>query len=235
MVPLPSAETLGADFRIRYSAEAFDFASPLPQRGEAHTPWIVVLSPTSFEEQLSERMVRVRERIEDLINRLEPILEERAGSQLAPMARRIDRELEGLTFELEQALLERIYADLDRGTGALRPIATQLLLGGPPVPGATVEVFEAPGLPPILDRSALLLGLASKLDRVGNGPARDLREAALAVENPLPATQKLKADLEAVLDDLLAWEDFQSAVDLLRGLLDRQRGLYLRTQEASGR
>ena len=41
--------------------------------------------------------------------------------------------------------------------------------------------------------------------------------------------------LEAVLEDLLAWEDFQSAVDLLRGLLDRQRNLYLRTQEASGR
>lgn len=235
LAPLPSAETFGADFRIRYTAEALDRASPLPQRGEARTPWIEVLSPVSFEEQLGERMVRVRERVEDLIDRLQPILEQRAGGQLAPMARRVDRELEGLTLELEQALLERVFAGLDRGAGALVPTATQLVLGGAPAPGATVEAFEAPGLPPILDRSALLLGLAGKLDQAGEGPARDLREAALASADPLPAAQALQTALEAVLEDLLAWEDFQSAVDLLRGLLDRQRSLYLRTQEASGR
>ena len=62
-----------------------------------------------------------------------------------------------------------------------------------------------------------------------------LREATLAMEDPVPAAEELKTALEAVLEDLLAWEDFQSAVDLLRGLLDRQRNLYLRTQEASGR
>ena len=233
--PLPTAETFGADFRIRYTAEALDRASPLPQRGEARTPWIEVLSLASFEEQLGERMVRVRERVEDLIDRLQPILDETAGTQIAPMARRIDRELEGLTLELEQALLERIYAGIDRGAGALQPTATQLVLAGAPAPGATVEAFEAPGLPPILDRSALLLSLAGKLHSAGEGPARDLREAALALEDPLAAAQELKAELEAVLEDLLAWEDFQSAVDLLRGLLDRQRSLYLRTQEASGR
>ena len=151
------------------------------------------------------------------------------------MARRVDREIEGLTLELEQALLERIFAGLDRGSGAVEPIAMDLVQGGAPGAGATLQALGAPGVPPLLDRAALLLDLARKLDSAGEGPAMRLREATLAMEDPVPAAEELKTALEAVLEDLLAWEDFQSAVDLLRGLLDRQRNLYLRTQEASGR
>ena len=235
VAPLPSAEGFGADFRTRFVAQGLDRAVPLPQTGEARTPWIEVLSESSFEERLGERMVRTRERVEDLIQRLEPILDGSAGSQLAPMARRVDREIEGLTLELEQALLERIFAGLDRGSGAVEPIAMDLVQGGAPGAGATLQALGAPGVPPLLDRAALLLDLARKLDSAGEGPAMRLREATLAMEDPVPAAEELKTALEAVLEDLLAWEDFQSAVDLLRGLLDRQRNLYLRTQEASGR
>lgn len=235
VAPAPSAENFGADFRMRFVAEALDHATPLPQLGNAQTAWIEVLSPASFEEQLGERMVRVRERVEDLIDRLQPILEGSAGSQLAPLARRIDREIEGLTVELEQALLERIFAGLDRGSGALEPVAAELLRSGLPPAGSTVAAFRAPGVPNLLDRAALLLQLAGRMHAASENPSQALREATLAGEDPIPAATALDTALRAVLDDLLAWEDFQSAVDLLRGLLDRQRNLYLRTQEASGR
>jgi hypothetical protein len=235
IAPEPSAENFGADFRMRFLAQGLDQASPLPQAGDAQTPWVEVLSPASFEEQLGERMVRVRERVEDLIERLQPILEGSAGSQLTPLARRMDRELEGLTVDLEQALLERIFAGLDRGSGAIEPIAADLVRNGLPPAGATVAAMRAPGVPALLDRAALLLQLAGRMQAAGGAPATALREATLAGKDPVPAAQELDKALRAVLDDLLAWEDFQSAVDLLRGLLDRQRSLYLRTQEASGR
>jgi hypothetical protein len=166
---------------------------------------------------------------------LQPILEGSAGSQLTPLARRMDRELEGLTVDLEQALLERIFAGLDRGSGAIEPIAADLVRNGLPPAGATVAAMRAPGVPALLDRAALLLQLAGRMQAAGGAPATALREATLAGKDPVPAAQELDKALRAVLDDLLAWEDFQSAVDLLRGLLDRQRSLYLRTQEASGR
>jgi len=235
IAPEPSAENFGADFRMRFLAQGLDRATPLPQPGNAQTPWIEVLSLASFEEQLGERMVRVRERVEDLIERLQPILEGSAGSQLTPLARRMDRELEGLTVDLEQALLERVFAGLDRGSGAIEPLAAELVRNGLPPAGATVAALRAPGVPVLLDRSALLLQLAGRMQAAGGAPASALREATLAGADPIPAAQELDLALRAVLDDLLAWEDFQSAVDLLRGLLDRQRSLYLRTQEASGR
>jgi hypothetical protein len=235
IAPEPSAENFGADFRMRFLAEGLDRAAPLPQLGKAQTPWIEVLSPASFEEQLGERMVRVRERVEDLIERLQPILEGTAGSQLTPLARRMDRELEGLTLDLEQALLERIFAGMDRGSGAIEALAAGLVSNGPPPAGDTVAALRAPGVPALLDRAALLMQLAGRMRAASDAPAAALREATLAREDPIPAAQELDLALRAVLDDLLAWEDFQSAVDLLRGLLDRQRSLYLRTQEASGR
>lgn len=235
IAPEPSAENFGSDFRMRFLAQGLDRATPLPQSGEAQTAWIEVLSPASFEEQLGERMVRVRERVEDLIERLQPILEGSAGSQLTPLARRMDRELEGLTVDLEQALLERIFAGMDRGSGAVEPLATELVRNGLPPAGATVAALRAPGVPALLDRAALLLQLAGRMQAAGDAPAAALREATLAGNDPIPAAQELDQALRAVLDELLAWEDFQSAVDLLRGLLDRQRSLYLRTQEASGR
>lgn len=233
--PLPSAETLGSDFRMRFEARALDGAQPLPQEGTANSGWIEVLSPTSFEERLGERMVRVRERVEGMIDRLQPVLDGTAGGQLAPLARRLDRELEGLTVELEQALLERLFAGLDRGSGAVLDVAAGTVAQGAPAAGQVVRALRAPQVPPLLDRSGLLLGLAAQLDTASSGPAQRLREVTLAGEDAVEAAQALETALEAVLEELLAWEDFQSAIDLLRGLLDRQRNLYLRTQEASGR
>jgi hypothetical protein len=44
-----------------------------------------------------------------------------------------------------------------------------------------------------------------------------------------------RGGLEAILETLLAWEDFQGAIDLLRELVQRQQNILIRTQEASGR
>lgn len=234
-IPEPSAETFGADFRLRYLLRVSDGAEPLPQRVEAKSAWVDVLSTASFEQQLGERMVRVRERIEDLRQGMQPVLSGEAGSRLTPLARRVDRELESLTLELEKALLERIFAKLDRGAAAAVPTARELILQPARAAGEVAERLSESGAAPLLDRSALLRDLARDLHGIAGKEARDFRAVTLAGEDAAQAALELDQALQAVLDDLLAWEDFQSAVDLLRGMLDRQRTLYLRTQEASGR
>lgn len=235
--PLPSAEGFGADFRMRVEAKAHDFAEPFAQAGDGNSPWIQVLSSASFEQNLAEQMVRVRERVADQMARLQPLLaDELPGNQEASaLARRIDRELDGLLRDLEYALLERIYSGLDRGSTGLQTALNQLLQQGPPAPGAAIAALSAPGVSPVLDRASLLLQLARTAQSTKQGPSQALRQATAARQDYQSAASDLHDGLQAMLDALLAWEDYQSAVNLLRGLLDRQRGLYLRTLEASGR
>jgi len=235
--PLPSAEGFGADYRMRVEAKAHDYAEPFAQAGEGNSPWIQVLSAASFEQNLAEQMVRVRERVADQMTRLQPLLaEQTAGNQEASaLARRMDRELDGLLRDLEYALMERIYSGLDRSSGGLQAALNRLVELGPPAPGATIDALTAPGVPPVLDRAGLLLQLAKTARSTKRGPSQALRAATTSGEDYRPAATDLHNGLQAMLDALLAWEDYQSAVNLLRGLLDRQRGLYLRTLEASGR
>jgi hypothetical protein len=63
-------------------------------------------------------------------------------------------------------------------------------------------------------------------------PAADLLKAFEDGNDlELPFSQ-LRDEIDGILESIVSWEDYQSAVNLLRQLLDRQRGLYLRTQEA---
>ncbi len=235
--PLPSAEGFGADFRMRVEGKAHDMAQPFAQNGDGNSPWIEVLSEASFEQNLAEQMVRVRERVVDQMDRLAPLLAEQPPSEqeASALARRIDRELDGLLRDLEYALLERVYSGLDRGSGGLQNALNRMLQDGPPAPGQTLTALTAPGVPPILDRASLLLTLAQTAHSTKQGPSQALRKATSERQDFRPAAEHLQEGLQAMLDALLAWEDYQSAVNLLRGLLDRQRGLYLRTLEASGR
>ncbi len=237
VAPLPSAENFGGDFRTRVEAQVTDFGQPFAQTSSGNSPWIQVLSADSFDLALAERMVRVRERVEDQLARLAPLLEESAvqNQEAAAVARRLDRELDGLLRDLEYSMLERIYSGLDRSSGPLQQALSTLLSEGPPGAGQSLLVLNQPGLPPLLDRSKLLFELARTAASTKQGPSQALRQAtANRTDFSAPAID-LRDGLQGMLDALLAWEDYQSAVNLLRGLLDRQRSLYLRTLEASGR
>jgi hypothetical protein len=63
-------------------------------------------------------------------------------------------------------------------------------------------------------------------------PARDLVTAFENKEDLRQPFKRLREEIDVILQTIVSWEDYQSAVNLLRQLLDRQRGLYLRTQEA---
>lgn len=231
--PLPAEVIEGGSTRLRYHLRALDGAPPAGQESRATSPWIEVLGQEAFEERHAQRMIRAREGVERLIERAEAFVAGRAASPRQD-ARRVARELEGLQLQLERTLLERLYAGGDPAATAARPALDELIASGAPGPGAVAGVLDAAGVAP-LERAGLLLDLARAARAARGGPAEALTRAAETGGELAAPAAELRAQLEAMLDILLAWEDFQSAVDLLRGLLDRQRTLYLRTKEASTR
>lgn len=227
--PEPSAAA-----RFRLQAWARDNAQPESHASQTQSPWIEVVAPEVYDQRLSERMTQVRERVERLRDAAAQFEnpEGRSPSEgPLPRARRLRRDLEGLQGELERILVERLYTRLDR---ACEPSLERLLalFGQGPAPTGAVTTTLGGGVPP-LDRAGLLLNLSRAAGAAREGPAASLLQAATEQRDPAPDARELHAQLDAMLDILLAWEDFQSAVNLLRGLLERQSSLYLRTQEAS--
>ncbi|TAH37892.1 MAG: hypothetical protein EYC70_06815 [Planctomycetota bacterium] len=224
-----------ATARFRLEAWARDNAEPDSHETKAQSAWIEVVAPETYEQRLAERMVAVRERVErirDAVLLFEVPAASGSESPL-PRSRRLRRDLESLHGELERVLTERLYTRLDRASEPALERLQSLFQAGPAAPGAVTAAL-AGGLPP-LERSGLLLDLSRAAGVAREGPAAALLQAVTEQKDPAPAARELHAELDAMLDILLAWEDFQSAVNLLRNLLERQSSLYLRTQEASTR
>ncbi|MGB0685257.1 MAG: hypothetical protein ACPGQD_03585, partial [Planctomycetota bacterium] len=96
-------------------------------------------------------------------------------------------------------------------------------------------LFEDPLTAPPLDRTSMLLDLGRALSLARSGPGETLLQAVQDQAPVMPPATELTEQLDSILKILLSWEDFNSAINLLRSLLERQRGLYLRTREASER
>lgn len=231
--PAPSAESVG-EARVQAELHAADSAQPQPQRASAQSPWIEVVPAEVFDQRQAERLVRARVQVAGLRDRLLAAMDdERAWS--AGFVRRARRDLESLVGDVELEFLMRLWSGLDPGTGPLAAAVGPSLLEPDSSPGSRLDALRASGLPRPLDRSGLLSDLAEALSLARRGPAAAMEAASFAGEDPRPAGRALIEDLDRVLEILLVWEDYQSALNLLRDLIQRQREILLRTQEASGR
>jgi len=222
------------DNRFRFQLNASDQAQPEIHVAESYSPWIEIVPAGVEEQRLAERIVRLRERIEGIRDRAAAFSE--AGAN--PSSRNIRRLLKELDASLgssEYYLLERVYSGLDRQTATLWPTIESQLTTGMPRPGVITSALLSADLPAPLDRSAMLLDLNRALLQARSGPGALLLTAANEALPTQAHATELRLQLDGILEILLSWEDFNSAVNLLRSLLERQRGLYLRTQEASER
>ena len=221
-----------ADSRFRFRLSAQDRAEPDPQASEIESDWIEVLPPAFHEQQLAERMVRLRARVERLRDRADSVTTAGEVGALRS-ARRVRRDLEGMVADTEADLVERLYSGLDGAAPRALDAVEAVLAQGDPATGALVEALDTSGATLPGERVALLLDLARALRFARAGAAEALVTAVEDGADPAPQVDALVAELDAILEILIAWEDFQSAVNLLRDLLERQRALYLRTREAS--
>lgn len=233
-VPADGEGGLAGESRFRLALTAQDAAEPDPQSAELESEWVEVVPPAFHEQQLADRMVRLRARIEGLRGRVASI-EDAGEVSGVRSARRVRRELEGMVADAEEDLVQRLYASLDGNAPRALQAVEERLLAGRTGTGQLIEALDGSGTAMPGERSTLLLQLARALAFARKGAAEELVRALEDERDPTPAAEQLLSELDAVLEILIAWEDFESAVNLLRDLLERQRALYLRTQEASER
>lgn len=233
-VPLPPSAEAFAEQRLQVEVSAADRAQPEAQTSRAVTPWIEVVAPGVFDQRQAERLVQVREQLAGLRDRLATSLLSSA-SLTSAFARRARRDLDSLVGEVETELITRAWAGLDEGTAAYTTALEPALLQPRSGAGSLLDAWAAASLPRPFERTGLLADLGTALLGARRGPAQDLEAALAAQKDPLPPAQALLADLDRILEILTVWEDYQSAVNLLRDLIQRQREIHLRTQEVSGR
>lgn len=233
-VPAPGSAEALTEARLQAELVALDDARPAPQTVRAQTPWIEVVPPNVFDPRQAERIVRVREEVGSLRDRLTQAM---AGTDpwSTGFGRRLRRDLEGLVAGVEFELLTRLWSDLDEGTAPHAAAMEPAMQTERPAAGAWVDALHASGLTRPAGRSGLLADLAEALLSARRGSAQDLEEALAAGQDPLPAARALVAELDRILEILTVWEDYQSALNLLRDLIQRQREIHLRTREVSGR
>jgi len=221
-IPLDASQTdLG---RFQFELQAFDDA-PQGTAAKKTSAWIRITDVGEFEETQRTSMIRVREQVERILQEVDA-----AGTpQFRPQ--RLPRKLDQLTQDLEVIFCERVYSHQDLGAeAAMEALETVMGLAH----RKSGDLAEACRTVPLTGRAGALLQLAEGAHAMRQGPAQEILNSLAAGEDPAPAVEELRAQLQEMLHALMEWEDFQSAIELLRGLLERQRALQLRTQEAVG-
>lgn len=233
-VPMPASAESFTEQRLQIEVSAADQAQPEAQVSRATTPWIEVVAPGVFDQRQAENLVQVREHLAGLRDRLAANVQI-AENLNSSFARRARRDLESLVGEVEMELVTRAWTGLDEGAAPFTVALESALLVPRNGAGAWLDAWSAAGLPRPFERTGLLADLGEALLSARRGPAQDLEAAIANQGDPLPPARALLADLDRILEILTVWEDYQSAVNLLRDLIQRQREIHLRTQEVTGR
>ncbi|MDP7061942.1 MAG: hypothetical protein QF489_03290, partial [Planctomycetota bacterium] len=214
-VPAPtnfSAESFEAN-RYRFLFTAKDAAEPENNSATVKSPWIEVVPMETEEQRLAERIIALREDLEGLRDRSADIADEGTPTPSSQQVRRLVRELDSALAEAEAFLLERLYSNLDRQTSALLPVCEQVLANGSPRPGALTEAISSSTAAAPLDRSGMLLDLCNALRLAQIGPAAEILLGANQNQPNTVAAANLREDLDAILEILLSWEDYNSAIN----------------------
>ncbi|HBF22768.1 MAG TPA: hypothetical protein DDW23_03020 [Planctomycetes bacterium] len=199
-----------------------------PGLTSALSPRIEIVGTTAMEERLARKMAQTREELEAALSLVARPPESGHGPK------RVRRKMERILEALEETLLERVFSGLDPGTEFWQQEFSQaFLLSGALPRGSLAALLMGKRGAPLLERAGLLADITRAGHQTVEGPARYWEEATQNNLDTKPIRQELEIQIRSMLEILTAWEDFQSAVNLLRNLLDRQRAIHFRTREAS--
>jgi hypothetical protein len=231
---IPASESLNlgpGGIQFRLSLRAGDSHQPKIQYSTSVSKWASILTETDFETRLNQRMQGLRGELESMHQQLADFLHATPPPQSGMHAERLWRRLNRVLGDLEWHLIERIFTPLDTSPILARETLGFLFSQKKWRPGAVTRQLSGVQGATLSGRSGLLFDLSQSASTLAHGPAEFLRNPNADV--PLaPIAKEYRLQLKSMLDILLAWEDYESAVQLLRQLLDRQRHLHLQTREA---
>ena len=225
-----SSEDTSSISSQHFNLSVSDNRDPIANQSALQTANYYVQSTEEAEAHLLQEVQSLRRRLDNLRDQLDVFaqVEEKVSSF---EVRRVVDSIEAALEQSEWLLCERVFSKIDTNpTESLTALCA--LLGSNFENGAVVNVFAQQNAGVLTGRSHNLWQLANALLIARDYPARDLVTAFENKENLREPFSQLREEIDVILETIVSWEDYQSAVNLLRQLLDRQRGLYLRTQEA---
>jgi hypothetical protein len=225
-----SSEETSSISSQHFNLSVSDNRAPIANQSALQTANYYVQSAEEAEAHLLQEVQSLRRRLDNLRDQLDVFaqVEEKVSSF---EVRRVVDSIEAALEQSEWLLCERVFSKIDSNPTELLT-ALCALLGSNFENGAVVNVFAQQNAGVLTGRSHNLWQLANALLIARDYPARDLVTAFENKENLREPFSQLREEIDVILETIVSWEDYQSAVNLLRQLLDRQRGLYLRTQEA---
>jgi hypothetical protein len=225
-----SGEETSSSSSQHFNLSVSDNRSPIANQSALQTANYYVQSAEEAEAHLLQEVQSLRRRLDNLRDQLDVFaqVEEKVSSF---EVRRVVDSIEAALEQSEWLLCERVFSKIDANPAELLA-ALCTLLGSNFENGAVVNVFAQQNAGVLTGRSHNLWQLANALLIARDYPARDLVTAFENKEDLRQPFSRLREEIDVILETIVSWEDYQSAVNLLRQLLDRQRGLYLRTQEA---
>jgi len=225
-----SGEETSSTSSQHFNLSVSDNRSPIANQSALQTANYYVQSAEEAEAHLLQEVQSLRRRLDNLRDQLDVFaqVDEKVSSF---EVRRVVDSIEAALEQSEWLLCERVFSKIDANPAELLAVL-RALLGSNFENGAVVNVFAQQNAGVLAGRSHNLWQLANALLIARDYPARDLVAAFENKEDLRQPFSRLREEIDVILETIVSWEDYQSAVNLLRQLLDRQRGLYLRTQEA---
>ena len=225
-----SSEDISSISSQHFNLSVSDNRSPIANQSALQTANYYVQSAEEAEAHLLQEVQSLRRRLDNLRDQLDVFaqVDEKVSSF---EVRRVVDSIEAALEQSEWLLCERVFSKIDTNPAELLA-ALRTLLGSNFENGTVVNVFAQQNAGVLAGRSHNLWQLANALLIARDYPARDLVTAFENKEDLRQPFSRLREEIDVILETIVSWEDYQSAVNLLRQLLDRQRGLYLRTQEA---
>jgi hypothetical protein len=209
---------------------AIDNQQPHANQSQLQSSTFNLIDASEAEQLLTEEAQALRRRLSNLREKLDLFAQLEKSVSAFEIKRMID-SLETALDQCEWLLTERVFSKLDDNPEEM-VLSLQELLVIPIASGDVVDHFASTNASRLNGRSQNLWQLANALLVTLKYPAEDLSQAFKNGSPLKPHFEALRDEVDVILESIISWEDYQSAVNLLRQLLDRQRGLYLRTQES---
>ena len=207
-----------------------DNQQPNPNEANLFSANYYVQTADDAEKYLSAEIQILRRRLDSLHDKLDLFAKIDEPASNFEVQRLVD-SLDTALDQSEWLLAERIFGKID-GNPAVLVEGLQTLLSTNTESGDIVNFFASQNANSLQGRSNNLWQLSNAILIARQYPATDLLQELDAQGDLRPHFVVLRDEIDVILETVVSWEDYQSAVNLLRQLLDRQRGLYLRTQEA---
>ena len=188
-----------------------------------------ILGKNEWEKYQISQIQGMRRKLETVHNELDLIAKDLDSYQFFEIER-IITTIKNLCRKSEYLLCEQVFSLQDNNEQTCLE-SLESLLKSKNFSGKITGAFKKGQRVLVYGKSKELWELTNALFRLYNRNSPTILNPETTETDLINYLVQLKDEVDIILNSLSTWEDYQSTLYLLRELLERQRGIYLKTQE----